>query len=196
MKPRQCGESVVRFPRRKRRFLFAFSLAIGACSSGTEQNPRGAGALPSFPTESTPPEAQAAGGSAQVSPSPGEGPSVSTLEPSTDLRGSAQPVALADAGDPGSAADAAPVEACTIIPNTGSVTDGDVNIDLTVEFQRIAGFGGMDGGFYAELSASQVDTAFGNAPGQRVASDGAVSLSNGRASVTLDGQSVTTFVSR
>jgi glucuronoarabinoxylan endo-1,4-beta-xylanase len=59
-----------------------------------------------------------------------------------------------------------PPVACTIVANAGSATDGDVNIDLNVEFQRIAGFGGMDGGFYPELTAAQVDSAFGNGPGQ------------------------------
>jgi len=73
-----------------------------------------------------------------------------------------------DAGDAGSigSSDAGAVEVCDIIPNTGSLTDGDANIDLSAELQRIAGFGGMDGGFYAELTAAQVDTAFGNGPGQ------------------------------
>jgi glucuronoarabinoxylan endo-1,4-beta-xylanase len=55
---------------------------------------------------------------------------------------------------------------CTPLPNDGSLTDADVNIDFATELQRIAGFGGMDGGFYAELTPEQVDTAFGNEPGQ------------------------------
>jgi len=62
--------------------------------------------------------------------------------------------------------DAGIAEVCNIIPNAGSVTDGDANIDVSVELQRIAGFGGMDGGFYAELTPDQIDTAFGNGPGQ------------------------------
>jgi glucuronoarabinoxylan endo-1,4-beta-xylanase len=77
------------------------------------------------------------------------------------------------AGAAGSGGNAGPGEpmpvppvACTIVANAGSATDGDVNIDLNLEFQRIAGFGGMDGGFYPELTAAQVDSAFGNGPGQ------------------------------
>jgi glucuronoarabinoxylan endo-1,4-beta-xylanase len=62
--------------------------------------------------------------------------------------------------------DVPPTAMCTPIANAGSATDGDVNIDLSVELQRIAGFGGMDGGFYPELTAAQVDSAFGNGPGQ------------------------------
>lgn len=62
--------------------------------------------------------------------------------------------------------DAGIVEVCDVVPNAGSLTDGDANIDLSTELQRIAGFGGMDGGFYAELTPAQVDTAFGNGPGQ------------------------------
>ncbi len=76
----------------------------------------------------------------------------------------------APSGDAGGVAPEAPdAEApvvCSVIPNAGSLTDADVNIDLNDELQRIAGFGGMDGGFYAELTADQVDTAFGNGPGQ------------------------------
>ncbi|HKO89594.1 MAG TPA: glucuronoxylanase [Polyangiaceae bacterium] len=59
-----------------------------------------------------------------------------------------------------------PPAACVLVPNPGSPTDADVNIDLGIELQRIAGFGGMDGGFYPELTAAQVDSAFGNGPGQ------------------------------
>ncbi|HKO90987.1 MAG TPA: hypothetical protein VJU61_07545, partial [Polyangiaceae bacterium] len=75
---------------------------------------------------------------------------------------------VADAGDAGDDAAVAPTEpeVCDILPNTGSLSDGDANIDLNSLLQRIAGFGGMDGGFYAELTAAQVDTAFGNGPGQ------------------------------
>lgn len=73
-------------------------------------------------------------------------------------------------GDAGGAVslepDAGAPAVCALIPNDGSLTDGDVNIDLSAELQRIAGFGGMDGGFYPELTPEQVDTAFGNGPGQ------------------------------
>jgi O-glycosyl hydrolase len=70
-----------------------------------------------------------------------------------------------DAGDGGGVAPSEP-EICDVIPNTGSLSDGDANIDLAAPLQRIAGFGGMDGGFYAELTAAQVDAAFGDGPGQ------------------------------
>jgi glucuronoarabinoxylan endo-1,4-beta-xylanase len=73
-----------------------------------------------------------------------------------------------DAGDVASSepdAALAPV-ICTPTPNGGSLTDADVNIDLSAELQKISGFGGMDGGFYAELTPDQVDTAFGTGPGQ------------------------------
>jgi glucuronoarabinoxylan endo-1,4-beta-xylanase len=62
--------------------------------------------------------------------------------------------------------DTMPPATCAIVLNAGSATDTDVNIDLGIELQRIAGFGGMDGGFYPELTAAQVDSAFGNGPGQ------------------------------
>jgi glucuronoarabinoxylan endo-1,4-beta-xylanase len=55
---------------------------------------------------------------------------------------------------------------CQARPNTDP-SDGDVNIDLTVEFQAIQGFGGINvPGWIPDLTAEQVDTAFGNGPGQ------------------------------
>lgn len=55
---------------------------------------------------------------------------------------------------------------CAPRPNTDP-SDGDVNIDLTVEFQTIQGFGGINvPGWIADLTPEQVDTAFGNGPGQ------------------------------
>src|SRR6185295_13814915 len=77
----------------------------------------------------------------------------------------------AGSGTSNGSAGAAPVDmmpapACRVVANAGSPTDTDVNIDLAVQFQKIAGFGGMDGGFYPELTAAQVDSAFGNGPGQ------------------------------
>ena len=82
--------------------------------------------------------------------------------------GGSNPVPEQAAGDAGGivSSDAGVVEICDIIPNAGSLSDGDANIDLGAELQRISGFGGMDGGFYAELTPAQVDTAFGNGPGQ------------------------------
>jgi O-glycosyl hydrolase len=69
----------------------------------------------------------------------------------------------ADATDAG-AGDAG--AACLARPNTDP-SDGDVNIDLTVEFQSIQGFGGINvPGWIPDLTPEQVDTAFGNGPGQ------------------------------
>lgn len=59
-----------------------------------------------------------------------------------------------------------PVE-CAPLQNPGSLTDGDVNIDLGSEFQKISGFGGMNmPRWIGDLTAAQVDTAFGRGPGQ------------------------------
>lgn len=82
----------------------------------------------------------------------------------------------ASSGDAGaaSASDAATADApaddagaaCQARPNTDP-NDGDVNIDLTVEFQAIQGFGGINvPGWIPDLTPEQVDTAFGNGPGQ------------------------------
>ncbi|MEY2930310.1 MAG: hypothetical protein RL033_1059, partial [Pseudomonadota bacterium] len=74
---------------------------------------------------------------------------------------------MGSAGSAGSVPTETPPPAtCMLVANTGSATDTDVNIDLGIELQKIAGFGGMDGGFYPELTAAQVDSAFGNGPGQ------------------------------
>jgi glucuronoarabinoxylan endo-1,4-beta-xylanase len=62
-------------------------------------------------------------------------------------------------------ADAGGLARCT--RNLGSSTDADVNIDLAVEFQAISGFGGINvPGWIPDLTPDQVDTAFGNGPGQ------------------------------
>lgn len=67
-----------------------------------------------------------------------------------------------DAG--GAASDAGP--ACTPRPHPAS-DDGDVNIDTSVELQTIQGFGGINvPGWIDDLTPEQVDTAFGNGPGQ------------------------------
>lgn len=56
---------------------------------------------------------------------------------------------------------------CTAVPNNGSLTDGDINVDLATEFQTIFGFGGINvPGWIADLTPEQVDTAFGRGPGQ------------------------------
>jgi O-glycosyl hydrolase len=72
----------------------------------------------------------------------------------------------AGSGTPNVPVDTPLPPACFPVANTGSPTDTDVNIDLGIELQKIAGFGGMDGAFYPELTADQVDSAFGNGPGQ------------------------------
>jgi glucuronoarabinoxylan endo-1,4-beta-xylanase len=55
---------------------------------------------------------------------------------------------------------------CLPRPNTDP-NDGDVNIDRTVVFQSIQGFGGINvPGWIPDLTPEQVDTAFGNGPGQ------------------------------
>jgi glucuronoarabinoxylan endo-1,4-beta-xylanase len=85
-------------------------------------------------------------------------PPTTTLVPKADAGGVAGP----GSNPP----DAGTNAVCTIVANSGSATDGDANIDAAAELQRIAGFGGMDGGFYAELTAAQADSAFGNGTGQ------------------------------
>jgi glucuronoarabinoxylan endo-1,4-beta-xylanase len=56
--------------------------------------------------------------------------------------------------------------ACLPRPNADP-SDGDVNIDRTVAFQLIQGFGGINvPGWIPDLTPEQVDTAFGNGPGQ------------------------------
>jgi O-glycosyl hydrolase len=55
--------------------------------------------------------------------------------------------------------------ACTPGPNPGS--PGNINVDLSVAFQLIRGFGGINvPGWIPDLTPEQVDTAFGNGPGQ------------------------------
>jgi O-glycosyl hydrolase len=75
---------------------------------------------------------------------PGTGPLVGSAGASGNGEGTAAP-------DP---VNVPPTAICTPVANAGSATDGDVNIDLSLELQRIAGFGGMDGGFYPELTVS------------------------------------------
>jgi O-glycosyl hydrolase len=78
-------------------------------------------------------------------------------------------VAAADAGSSPAPSAAPPSEeppsACSPGPNPGSA--GSVNVDLSVAFQLIRGFGGINvPGWIADLTPEQVDTAFGNGPGQ------------------------------
>jgi hypothetical protein len=59
-----------------------------------------------------------------------------------------------------------PVE-CAPLQNPGSPTDGDVNIDLGGELQRISGFGGMNmPRWIGDLTEAQIATAFGRGQGQ------------------------------
>jgi O-glycosyl hydrolase len=56
---------------------------------------------------------------------------------------------------------------CVAAPNLGSAVDGDVNVDLGIEHQNVSGFGGINvPGWIEDLTPEQVDTAFGNGPGQ------------------------------
>src|SRR4051794_7388011 len=65
----------------------------------------------------------------------------------------------------GPSGDSEEPSACSPGPNPGS--PGDINVDLTVTFQLIRGFGGINvPGWIADLTPEQVDTAFGNGPGQ------------------------------
>lgn len=61
----------------------------------------------------------------------------------------------------------APGLACVPLPNPAAAVAGDVNVALTVEHQPISGFGGNSiRGWIPDLTPEQVDTAFGNGPGQ------------------------------
>ncbi|HKO92874.1 MAG TPA: glycoside hydrolase family 30 beta sandwich domain-containing protein [Polyangiaceae bacterium] len=78
--------------------------------------------------------------------------------------GAADAGADAASADPGSDAGA---RSCIPAGDAGLPTAGDVNIDLAVEFQTISGFGGINvPGWIDDLTPEQVDTAFGNGPGQ------------------------------
>jgi O-glycosyl hydrolase len=59
-----------------------------------------------------------------------------------------------------------PVE-CTPLENPGALGDADINVDLSTELQRIRGFGGMNMvRWIGDLTPEQVQTAFGDGPGQ------------------------------
>jgi O-glycosyl hydrolase len=65
------------------------------------------------------------------------------------------------------AASDAGLRSCVPSGDAGLPAAGDVNIDLGVEFQSISGFGGINvPGWIDDLTPEQVDTAFGNGPGQ------------------------------
>lgn len=58
-------------------------------------------------------------------------------------------------------------ESCAVVVNAAAPVDGDVNVDLKLQFQSIAGFGAISvPGWIPDLTPAQVDTAFGNGPGQ------------------------------
>jgi len=120
--------------------------------SGAPAAPAGASGAPSLAGGDI--QTSEGGGEAPVGVRPGvlEGGGVQASGGGDDAGGVGVPVP--DAGSVQCAA------------NPGSLTDGDANIDAAAELQRISGFGGMDGGFYPELTPAQVDTAFGNGPGQ------------------------------
>jgi glucuronoarabinoxylan endo-1,4-beta-xylanase len=68
-------------------------------------------------------------------------------------------------GEASAGADSEEKSACSPGPNPGS--PGNINVDLSVAFQLIRGFGGINvPGWIADLTPEQVDTAFGNGPGQ------------------------------
>lgn len=63
--------------------------------------------------------------------------------------------------------DPAPVPACAPLPNPAAPLAGDVNVALSIEHQVISGFGGNSiRGWIPDLTPAQVETAFGNGPGQ------------------------------
>jgi len=56
---------------------------------------------------------------------------------------------------------------CTPLANTGSPSDGDINVNLATEFQTISGFGGMNmPRWIGDLTAEQAETAFGVGDGK------------------------------
>ncbi|HTV23710.1 MAG TPA: glycoside hydrolase family 30 beta sandwich domain-containing protein [Polyangiaceae bacterium] len=123
---------------------------------------------PDAPPDTAPngPQGNAGSGGGTDVPPGNEGNVIPSRPIATDSdAGVTNPSGDADSGGAGSV-DPEPPVVCDILPNNGSLTDGDANIDLASELQRISGFGGMDGGFYPELTAAQVDTAFGNGQGQ------------------------------
>ena len=149
--------------------ILAIGCGCAAWSCGSDTDIPARDALPAL--------GSSGGTSADVGTSGGSGSSGSESRDDLDLISSGasggSTASTADAGDTAPFEDAGdaggtPSEpvVCNVIPNQGSLTDTDANIDLATPLQRIAGFGGMDGGFYAELTAAQVDTAFGDQPGQ------------------------------
>jgi glucuronoarabinoxylan endo-1,4-beta-xylanase len=70
------------------------------------------------------------------------------------------------AGDAGRADGGAAGQARCLLPSP-QLVGGDVSIDPAVRFQSISGFGGINvPGWIADLTPEQVETAFGNGPGQ------------------------------
>src|SRR5262245_39751720 len=60
-----------------------------------------------------------------------------------------------------------PEPPCVPLTNTGSPTDGDINVNLATELQTITGFGGMNmPRWIGDLTAPQRDTAFQTGAGQ------------------------------
>jgi glucuronoarabinoxylan endo-1,4-beta-xylanase len=182
MKPGQCikrpevyaslrSSQPIRRTALERSLAARWQLLVLVCGcvalSCSDDSPNDAPALFAGSGGASPPYSQAGGaGTASSAGTSNGGTAGGTDVGNGAAAGGAGAPDVADAGDAGVIEpDAGPV-VCNIIPNGGSLTDGDANVDLGVELQRISGFGGMDGGFYAELTAGQVDTAFGNGPGQ------------------------------
>ena len=60
-----------------------------------------------------------------------------------------------------------PAVDCAPLDNPGALDDADINVDLSTQFQRISGFGGMNQPrWIADLTPEQALVAFGDAPGQ------------------------------
>jgi glucuronoarabinoxylan endo-1,4-beta-xylanase len=154
--------------RLRQRPLLALVCACAAWScSSDELLPTTSPSVPGFMQPDGPSGNAGSGGNATDSPSSGGDGGNLGVPSATDTDAGIAP-STQDAGDAGGDNPDEPDEpvVCDILPNGGSLTDGDANIDLAQQLQRISGFGGMDGGFYAELTPTQVDTAFGNGPGQ------------------------------
>lgn len=107
------------------------------------------------------PQGEVSGGAADAgSAEPGEGEPGSggtEGEPPSESGSSEGEAGEGDAGAP----------ACVVRANPSATDDGEVNIDTTLELQNISGFGGINvPGWIPDLTPEQVDTAFGNGPGQ------------------------------
>ncbi len=165
--------------------LIAWAVAVGApaVAGCGEDGDVGSGALPpqaagvqsspagGEPPAPPPPDSSAtppAGDEGAAETPPGDAPLSETEdEPAagtgTEPMSEDTPVEEAPVEEP-----EPPVE-CIVFENPGNPGDGDVNVDLSVEFQTITGFGGISMvPFFSGtvLTPGQVDIAFGVGPGQ------------------------------